>query len=151
MSDKKFKFWTGWLFWANVMTVGVGLLVAFAGNSFVFDMHNDATREVYFGGGAFPPGVLEMKNWLFGVIGGTIVGFHLLMIFIVKFAFANRERWAWWSMWAGLLGWFVVDSSVSAYWGAWHNVTLINLVALVFIGLPLIMTGGAFGKPKQQG
>ena len=44
---RQFLFWQRWLTYANVLTVGVGLL--------------------------------PFKNWLFGIIGGTIVGFHLLI------------------------------------------------------------------------
>ena len=146
MTDQKFKFWTKWLLWANIMTVGVGIAVAFFGNSILFELHNEASREVYFGGEAFPEGALAMKNWLFGVIGGTIIGFHLLMIFIIRNAFAKREKWAYQALWVGMLSWFCVDSGVSAYWGALHNVWMINVVALVLIGLPLVMTAKAFRK-----
>lgn len=36
MTDERFQFWRKWLTGANVMTIGVGLLVAFAGNSLFF-------------------------------------------------------------------------------------------------------------------
>ncbi len=133
-----------WLFWANVMTLCVGLLAAFAGNSLVFEWHNDGTRATFFNGAALSPEVLALKNWLFGIIGGSIVGFHLLMLFIIKNSFAQKERWAYWALWAGLLSWFVVDSSLSIYYQAYHNLYLINLVALILIGFPLLMTRKAF-------
>lgn len=146
MDEKRFRFWQKWLTWANVMTVGVGLLVAFAGNSIFFAPHNAGTREVFFEGQALTPEVLALKNWLFGIIGGTIVGFHLLMIMLSENAFKRRERWAYYTMWLGLLSWFVIDSGISLYYGAVHNLYLINLVALVLIGLPLVMTRKAFVK-----
>lgn len=83
---------------------------------------------------------MALKNWLFGIIGGTIVGFHVLMVFISENAFKRRETWAWWAMVAGMTGWFVIDSGISLYYGAIHNVVLINLVALILIGVPLVMT-----------
>ena len=86
----------------------------------------------------------KVKKWLFGIIGGTIVGFHLLMILISENAFKQKEKWAYQAMWGGLLSWFVIDSSISWYYGAIHNIVLINLVALFLIGLPLIMTRKAF-------
>lgn len=144
MTDERFRFWQRWLTWANVVTVGVGLLVAFAGNSLFFEMHNLSTREVFFNGEAFAPEVLRLKNWLFGIIGGTIVGFHVLMIMLSEYPFKNREKWAYNALWLGLLSWFIIDSSVSAWYGAIHNIVLINLVALVLIGLPLLMTRKAF-------
>lgn len=144
MTDRNFNFWQKWLTYANVMTVGVGLLVAFAGNSLFFEMHNDFTREVLFQSDSFQPDVLKFKNWLFGIIGGTIVGFHLLMIMISEHAFKKKELWAYQALWIGMLSWFCIDSGISLYYGAIHNVVIINIVALVLIGIPLIMTRKEF-------
>ncbi|MDY7395080.1 hypothetical protein UMM65_07490 [Aureibaculum sp. 2210JD6-5] len=140
MQDKNFIFWQKWLTYANVITVIVGLLVAFAGNSFFFELHNEYTRDVFFKSKEFQPEVLALKNWLFGIIGATIIGFHILMIMISENAFKNEERWAYNSMWYGILSWFLIDSGISLYYGAIHNVVLINLVALLIIGIPLVMT-----------
>ena len=144
MIESKFNFWQKWLTYANVMTCFVGILVAFFGNSIFFELHNNYTKEVFFDATEFQPAVLNLKNWLFGIIGGTIVGFHILMIMISENAFKNKEAWAYKAMWFGLLSWFVIDSAISLYYGAIHNIVIINLVALVLIGLPLIMTRKAF-------
>lgn len=144
MDMSKFMFWQKWLTYANVLTIGVGLLVAFFGNSIFLEIHNDYTVNVFFGGVPLTRETLKLKNWLFGVAGGTIVGFHLLMVFISENAFKKRERWAYLAMWYGLLSWFIIDSSISVYYGAVYNVVLINLVALVIIGLPLLVVRKAF-------
>lgn len=144
MDEKRFNFWQKWLTFANVVAVGVGLMVAFAGNSLFFDIHNDYTKQVFFNTSEFNPEVLKMKNWLFGIIGGTIVGFHILMIMISENAFKKKERWGYQALWFGLLSWFCIDSSISIYYGALYNVVIINLVALISIALPLVMTRKAF-------
>ena len=146
MNDKTFNFWQKWLTYANVMTVGVGIVVAFAGNSFAFELHNEYTKEVFFGSAEFNHEVLSLKNWLFGIIGGTIVGFHILMIMISENSFKKKEPWAYKALWFGLISWFCIDSGISIYYGAIYNVILINIVALMLIGLPLIMTRKAFKK-----
>lgn len=148
MIDSKFSFWQKWLTWANAITLGVGLIVAFAGNSFFFEAHNSYTERVFFEGKNMQGEVLQFKNWLFGIIGGTIVGFHLLMIMISENAFKKKEKWAYRALWAGLLSWFVIDSGISIYYGAIHNLVSINLVALFLIGLPLVMTRTAFSNLK---
>jgi hypothetical protein len=145
MTEARFQFWRKWLTWANVMTIGVGLLVAFAGNSIFFAAHNAYTEQVFFPDSGFSPEVLPLKNWLFGIIGGTIVGFHLLMVMISEHAFRQREQWAWQAMCLGMLSWFCIDSGISWYYGAIHNVVMINLVALVLIGVPLVATRAVFG------
>ncbi len=144
MKENKFIFWQKWLTYANVMTIGVGILVAFAGNSFMFELHNSFTKEVFLHSNEFDPNVLKLKNWLFGIIGATIVGYHVLMIMISENAFKKKEPWAYKAMWLGLLSWFCIDSGISIYYGAIHNVVLINVVALVLIGLPLVMTRKEF-------
>ncbi|MBE7437156.1 MAG: hypothetical protein HS115_01785 [Spirochaetales bacterium] len=149
MTDHQFEFWRKWLLYCNILIVGLGVLIAFAGNSILFEMHNSGSRATFFEGKEFPADVLAFKNWLFGIIGGTIVGFHILMIFLIAEPFRRRERWSYQALWAGLLSWFVIDSSVSLFYGAVYNVVLINLVALVSIGLPLVMTARAFRRPQE--
>ena len=146
MKEHQFSFWQKWLTYANVLTVAVGLLVAFAGNSIFFELHNDYTKEVFFQTNEFHPDVLKFKNWLFGIIGGTIVGFHILMIMISENAFKKKEPWAYRAMWYGLISWFCIDSGISIYNGALYNVVLINLAALILIGIPLVMTRKEFLK-----
>lgn len=144
MTEASFNFWQKWLTWANVLTLLVGLVVAFAGNSIFFELHNSYSQELFFPQTGWSEDALAFKNWLFGIIGGTIVGFHLLMIMISEHAFKKKEKWAYRALWLGLLSWFVIDSSISVYYGAIHNLVLINLVALVIIGLPLLMTRRVF-------
>jgi hypothetical protein len=128
------------------MTIGVRILVAFAGNSMFFELHNNYTKEVFFNGNEFETNILEFKNWLFGIIGGTIVGFHILMVMISENSFKKKEIWAYKAMWYGLLSWFIIDSVISTYYGAIHNVIIINIVALILIGIPLVMTRKEFKK-----
>ena len=146
MTQNKFLFWQKWLTYSNVMIIVVGFLVAFAGNSFLFELHNVYTKEVFFNGNEFSPEVLKMKNWLFGIIGATIVGFHVLMLMISENAFKKKEKWAHNAMWLGLLSWFCIDSFISVYYSAIYNVWIINLFALVVIGLPLLITRKEFYK-----
>jgi hypothetical protein len=122
------------------MALCIGLMAAFAGNSFIFEIHNEYTKTVFFSTKTFSPEVLAFKNWLFGIIGGTIVGFHILMIMISENAFKNKEKWAYYALWLGLISWFIIDSCISAYYNAFHNILIINIVALFLIALPLIMT-----------
>lgn len=144
MKEGRFRFWRKWLIVANLMTVGIGIMAAFAGNVTLLRPWNTGIGQVFFQGEAPGPETLPLKNWLMGIIGGTIVGFHVLMTLIAWIPFAKKEKWSWYACWAGLLSWFCIDSSVSAYYGAWFNLYLINGVALIAIGLPLAMTWRAF-------
>lgn len=145
MKETTFQFWRKWLSAVNGLIVVLGLLIAFAGNSLLFDLHNQWSGRVFFGEEGITAEVLRFKNWLFGIIGATIAGYHLLMVMLSEYAFRRREKWAWQAMSVSLLLWFIVDSGISLYYGAVHNVILINLVALLLIGLPLLATRGAVG------
>jgi len=145
-SKNNFNFWQKCLTYTNVLTVLVGLLFAFVGDSFVFEVYNDYTKENFFGGSEFTTEVLQLKKWLFGIIGGMIVGFAILTIGISENAFKNKEPWAYKTICLGLITWFIIDSAVSIYTGAIYNVVLINLFTLVLIGIPLVMTRSAFKK-----
>ena len=92
-ANHNFNFWQKWLTYANALTVIIGLLVAFAGNSIVFEIHNEYNKKVFFNGNTFSEEILPFKNWLFGIIGGTIVGFHLLMIMTSEHATCNKLIW----------------------------------------------------------
>jgi hypothetical protein len=144
MTDKTFKFWTEWLLIANVLSLAIGFLTAFAGNSWLFQLHNEGTSDTFFSGQPLNDEVLKLKNWLFGIIGGCIVGFHILMIFITKYAFSKKENWAYRALCIGLLSWFLIDTSISFYYHAYYNIYLINVTALILIGLPLLMTRKEF-------
>lgn len=146
MTDQRFLFWQKWLTYANVFALFIGLLAAFAIDSFVFDIYNHNIQIQYADGQPLSVDINQMKKWLFGIIGGTIAGFQLLIIFISENAFKQRERWAWTAIFSAMILWFVVDSAVSIACGAWFNVWLINLPSFTLILIPLIATRKVFRR-----
>jgi len=144
MKEERFNFWQKWLTWANVMVLVIGLMLAVAPSSIFLKMHNDCTADVFFNQTTIPADAEQMRTFLFGIIGGTIFGFQVLMIFISENAFKKKERWAYFAMLFGYLSWFLIDSSLSIMHGALYNVLLINIPAMILIGLPLIFTARYF-------
>lgn len=144
MNSKRFEFWRKWLLWVNIIFLLSGIVIAVAGDSILLEMHNQGTRDVFFQGMPIPEQALNLKKWLFGIIGATIVGFHVLAIFIIQNAFIRKEKWAWYALWGGLLSWFFIDSGISALFDAWYNILQINLLTLILIGLPLVFTSKSF-------
>ncbi len=144
MREQRFQFWRRWLTYANVMALGVGFLAAFASNSFIFDLYNNHTEAVFFNGEPFSPEVIKFKTWIFAVLGATIIGFHVLMIFISEYAFKKREKWSYYALWTGLMSWFLIDTTISAAYGAFYNILMINVMALILIAVPLLATWKVF-------
>ena len=44
---KKFNFWQKWLTNVNILSVLLGLIVAFWSDSFIFDVYNNYTKEAF--------------------------------------------------------------------------------------------------------
>lgn len=141
---KNFPFWQKWLMYFNLMLVFFSIVIAFAGDSILFALHNAASEAAFFPKTGFTPEVLQFKKLLFAIIGGTLAGNHLLLYYVAKHPFAERKKWAWNAIAFSLLLWFVIDSGMSIYLGATYNVLMINIPALIGIGLPLLMTRKAF-------
>lgn len=151
MTNKRFRFWYLFLFWANILTLVIGLLIAFAGNAFLFDFHNTGTEQVFNEGIALTGDTLRLKNWLFGIIGATMAGFNILAIFILKFAFKERKIWAWNALFVGISVWFLIDSAVSLRFGAAYNVYAVNVPALLSFYIPLGFLRKYFLNSSQGG
>jgi hypothetical protein len=145
-----FVFWQRWLVASCFLFGGVGIAVAIAGDSPPFAAWNAGIREVFSNGAPLSPESTDLKSFMLGPLGGTILGSYVLCGFIAAGPFARRERWAWTAITASLLSWFVLDSAVSIAHGAYFNVYLINLVTLFGQGLPLAMTAREFWRAVDQ-
>lgn len=142
---KQFEFWQQWLVYINIMFSILGVVIVFFGESLLFHFWHLFSTDVFFGGDAAAyEAIKPFRQFLFGIIGGTIAGFHLLMVYIARIPFKAKEKWAFNALLYGTGLWFILDSSCSIYFGGFHNVWMINLFALVGIGLPLWMTRKAF-------
>ena len=145
-----FNFWQKWLYYSCWLFAGVGLLVSVFNNAFMFDLWNHYFAQHFGKNGVISPEAQNIKTFLLGPLGGTILGSYILMGFIAKYPFKEKEPWAWKAGVFSLLGWFLLDSCVSAYHGAYFNILLINCFTLVVQGLPLLMTYRYF-FPKSKG
>lgn len=147
----RFRFWYYWLLTASLLNLVAGFLIAFLPDSFLFDMHTSALANVFFDGD-LPVHAEEMRRFFFGIIGGTIAGYFLLQTLIVLFPFRKGERWAWHAIFWAILLWFVIDSTLSLFHGAFFNVWMINIPSLLLTIVPLIFTYSAFfGQDRSAG
>jgi hypothetical protein len=82
---------------------------------------------------------------MLGILGGSIAGKWTAAWWLVHWPLRRGRAWAWWASVAGLLGWFAIDSAVSAAHGAWFNIAAVNLVPLVIVGALLWSVRDATG------
>lgn len=140
-----FNFWQKWLLTVSILFSLTGFVIALIPDSFLFEMHTSAIGEVFFND-SFPDEAEKLRQFLFGPIGGTVAGYFLLQTFVVYGPFKRKEPWAWRAIFWALMIWFITDSSVSIYHGAFFNVWMINIWTLILVGLPLMFTYSEFGN-----
>ena len=145
--NRQFRFWYRWLLAVSILNLIIGVIIALLPGSFLFEAHTAALSEAFFGG-VLPEQAEQMRRFFFGIIGGTIAGYFLLQTLIVLFPFRNGERWAWHAVFWAILLWFVIDSTLSILHGAFFNVWMINIPALLLTLIPLVFTRKFF-KPAD--
>ena len=142
MSSGAFRFWQQWLLWACISTVVLGVTLAF------FDVRLlpgflEAVSTTLWGTATMPSDVVTYHRFAHAVLGSTIASWACVLAFVAHIPFRAREPWAWWCVLASLGVWFPLDTAMSLYFGVWPN-AIFNVVALLFIGTPLIFTRSAF-------
>lgn len=147
-SGNRFIFWRNWLLGVSMLSTLMGVVIALFPNSFIFDLHTSAIAETYFQG-AMSENAADMRTFLFAPLGGTIAGYFLLQTFIVWIPFSRRQPWAWHAVLWSMLLWFVIDSGLSIYHGAWFNVWMINIWTLLLTGVSLTMTHNYFAAAPR--
>ncbi|HEY9841861.1 MAG: hypothetical protein ACAI44_19865 [Candidatus Sericytochromatia bacterium] len=142
-----FVFWTRWLLVLSVGMTGFGVLAALWPMNPLLAPWQQQIALRYFQGN-LPDQALAYRSFIMAPLGGTIAGFYLMQTLIVAGPFARRDPFAWHAVCWGSLLWFGLDSTMSLLHGAAFNVLMINLPALLGVGLPLALTYGQFSRPR---
>ena len=67
---------------------------------------------------------MSFQRFVYGVLGMTVAGWGVFFIYVARYPFRRRERWAWTCIFAGITLWFIPDTAISAYFGVYVNVAL---------------------------
>ena len=106
---------------------------------------NNQINPVFWGNTWPTAESLLFQRWIYGLLGATCLLVGIVFFFVVTYAFAKRERWAWNCLLFGLSAWFIIDTPVSLYFQVYFNVAF-NTVLLLAILLPLLLTKKDFPK-----
>ena len=136
-----FDRWCNWLLYSSIFFTVFGVTVAVA-PGFPFLAPWTAAVDAHFFPHGPDSGGSALRAFMMAPLGATIAGFYLLQSLVVAHAFRAREKWAWRAILGSTLIWFVVDSAMSAYHGAYFNIYLINIFLLLIFGIPLYATRG---------
>ena len=135
-----FIFWQRWLLVFAVLLILFGIGMVFLNTTSVFDaFFNDNINPAFRGSEDPDPTALKFQSWAYGILGATIAGWGVIIFFLVKIPFAQREKWAWNALFWGLLLWYVLDTGASIYYGVLFN-ALFNTVIFLVALIPLLFT-----------
>jgi hypothetical protein len=144
MSDDRFGLWQKWLLAVCLIVIAFGLVMALLSWSPLFGVFDDLVNAVFWPGGV-PAAVDQYRLWVYGMLGATMAGWGVTLAYIVLNPFAKREKWSWNAVTVGIALWFILDTFMSAYTGAYFNVG-VNVLLVVLAGIPLSMTRKSFVK-----
>ena len=129
--------------WARALEV-ISLLLAAQGISWAllgsFDpwgIWDGLAARALYGAAELPEGALPFGRLMMVLLGGTDAGFFVLLYVLVRYGVRAGEHWAHRGAMAGMLTWFVIDTAGSLLLGATFNVVLVNIPALLLVGIPL--------------
>lgn len=124
----------------GVYLILLGLVLALAPHSkpveFVFNSRIDPT---FFGDSPKPSAFLDYQAWIYGLLGATVAGWGLMIMFVGRFGVGRGEKWAWWAIALSFGLWYLVDTGISAAYGVGFNVAF-NTILLVAAAIPLGVT-----------
>jgi hypothetical protein len=91
----------------------------------------------------FGPEAVGYIVFVTGILGAVMVGWSVLMLYVIAGPFRRGERAAWDMLAASLAAWFVPDTAFSIGTGFWQNAVLNVIFALAF-AVPLAATWRRF-------
>lgn len=139
-----FAFWIRWLVTVGWVLIVFGLALAVFNQTGLFDLaFNQRIDPAFWPTGTAPDAIQPFQAWVYGVLGATVSGWGVFVLMLARHPLKDRQRWAWTCLAAGFTLWFVVDSSISAYFGVFFNVVFNSLLAFL-VYLPLVATRREF-------
>ncbi len=140
----RFGFWQRWLFVVSCVLVFFGVLLAFFGQSPLFDVaFNNQINPVFWGTFSLSADIKTFQAWAYGILGATVAGWGIFLAFIVYYPFKRKEKWAWNCIAIGMPLWFVIDTGLSLTYHVYFNAAF-NTILLILIALPLVFSRAAF-------
>lgn len=148
-NEKKFRFWQQWLFYSSLFFAAFGVVLAFFGYNPLFEPYHRMLATIFFGMDSLPGNTHRLYTFIMGPMGANIAGFYLLLVFIARYPFKRKERWARNAIIVAFGAWFIIDAIVSFYYGVLFQVLVLHLlVSIPQKALPLIFTWKAFEKKR---
>ncbi len=139
VDNRRFLFCQRWLLTLGVIIVVFGVSLAFLYLTPLFDIFRTQIDPVFWPAGELTGGTALFQQWVYGVLGATMVGWGVSIAFIAAIPFKRKERWAWNCLAIAVSLWFVIDTFLSWRFGALFNVAFNVLIYLAAM-MPLVFS-----------
>lgn len=146
IKESTFLFWQKWLFYTSLIFAIAGVAFALCGNNPLFQPYNTMLAKLFFHSSTFPTEADQFRSFIYAPLGGTIACCYILLAFIARFPFKNKQRWARNAIILSFSVWALIDSSVCIYFRVYPQVYLINLFSITIKALPIIFTWKHFSS-----
>lgn len=148
MGNKKrfgsFLFWQQWLFYSSLVFATFGILFALFAGSPLFCFYQRAVAYTFWGNEFMPPEAFQFYRFVAGLVGGTLACCYILLAYIAIYPFKRKELWVRNCIVISFGLWFIIDSGVCIYYGAYFQIYVFNVISLFQKLLPLVFTWKEF-------
>lgn len=149
MSDKQNhdgspSLWDTWLETVGWALLLFGLVLAFLNQTGPWEAAFNRHVDPMFWSAAGPDAAGTLfQRWAYGVMGAVVAGWAVFIVFMARYPFRRRERWAWRCVFLGITFWYVLDSALSVYFGVIFNV-IVNTLLAILVYIPLAASRAEF-------
>jgi hypothetical protein len=140
---KNFRFWQRWLSLISWIVLIFGVGMALLNRTPLFALFDSQVNPAFWDYNPLPVGVDDFQGWIYGIFGATMAGWGVFLVYMARYPFQMRERWAWNCILQGLLLWYLLDTGISVYFGVVFN-AILNTIILILLLLPLFITRKEF-------
>jgi hypothetical protein len=143
------KFWYGWLKITAILVTIFGIKLALFNQTVLFNFINKPIERIF----NFNPEVARLisplQGWLVGVLGATMAGWGISMLFLIMYPLRKKEMWSWNAIMLSLVVWYLIDTTLSARSGVYLNV-VINTIFLIQFLAPLLFLRNTMIKERKK-
>lgn len=138
-SNDKFNFWVSYLKIISLFFAFMGVVWAIVGSFDPFGIYDEIFANTFWNQDTLPKDAQIATRFLLGPFGATSAGYFLLQYFITKHAYAQKQLWGYNAILIAFFFWFILDSTMCLYHGAYFNILIANVPSL-FAMLPIVFT-----------
>jgi hypothetical protein len=145
-----FLFWQKWLFYSSLLFAFCGIVFAFHGDNILIQPYDKMLANIFWHSAQFPPEAKPFSAFIYGPLGGTIACCYILLAYIAKYSFKEKQLWARNAIIVAFSVWVIIDSSVCLFFEVYPQIYFINAFSITVKALPIIFTWKDFSSINRR-